>query len=52
MVVVLDDSNILQADITAIAGLLILLTVAYYLAPKDTAEVVGKLMKLSRGSRA
>jgi archaellum biogenesis protein FlaJ (TadC family) len=40
--VVLDDSNILQADTTVIAGLLVLLTVAYYLAPKDPAEVPGK----------
>jgi len=31
---VLDDSNILQPDVTVVAGLLILLTVAYYLAPK------------------
>jgi NADH:ubiquinone oxidoreductase subunit K len=38
---VLDDSNILQADATVIAGLLILLTVAYYLAPKDPSSVVG-----------
>jgi hypothetical protein len=38
---VLDDNIILQADATVIAGLLILLTVAYNLAPRSPSEYVG-----------
>jgi hypothetical protein len=38
---VLDDSNILQADSAVIAGILILLTVAYYLDKRSEQEVVG-----------
>jgi hypothetical protein len=41
--VVLDDSNILQADATVIAGILILLTVTYILAPRSKQEVVGEI---------
>lgn len=49
----LDDNIILQADATAIAGILILLTVAYYFEPRSEKEVVGKnaiwtVMKISR----
>jgi hypothetical protein len=51
--VVLDDSNILQADATVIAGLLILLTVAYALEPRSRQEVAGEfafltVMRISR----
>jgi peptidoglycan biosynthesis protein MviN/MurJ (putative lipid II flippase) len=38
---VLDDNNILQADATVIAGLLILLTIAYYLDKRSEQEIVG-----------
>ena len=49
---VLDDNNILQADATAIAGFLILLTIAYYFEPRS-GEIVGKpgiwtAMRISR----
>jgi hypothetical protein len=40
---VLDDNIILQTDGTVIAGLLILLTVAYYLAPRSSKELAGEL---------
>ena len=40
---VLDDSNILQADATVIAGVLILLTITYALSPKSEQDVVGKI---------
>ena len=44
---VLDDNTILQADATVIAGLLILLTIAYALEPRSRQEVVGEIAFLT-----
>lgn len=42
-VAVLDDNNILQADATVIAGVVILLTITYALSPRSEQDVVGKI---------
>lgn len=52
---VLDDYIILQADATVIGGLLILLTVTFYLAPRSIHEVDGEIavnavIKISRAA--
>jgi hypothetical protein len=41
--VLLDDNTILQADATVIAGLLILLTIAYALEPRSARETTGEI---------
>ena len=44
---VLDENIILQTDGTVIAGLLILLTVAYNLTPRSQSEYVGEFALLT-----
>jgi uncharacterized membrane protein len=46
-VVVLDDSNVLQADATVIAGLLILIGIFYSLLPRGSGEVGQDIARLA-----